>query len=259
MATPCERIGLSLGELYTCSPVNEHTRIRTPYLYPDGDIVDLYMTMEGGQTVLTDFGESVSWLKSQTISQKKSVKQRQLISDIALTHGIEMYHGMLTLRVNDQDNFASLVTRLAQAAIRVADLWFTFRTRAVETVTDEVQDFLSDRQIMYERDEPFVGRSGRTWRVNFHTRTPARTSLVNVLSTGSQAAAGRIVEHVVTVWYDLNHLALGPQPLRFVSLFDDSLDVWSPENIRLVGELSEVSYWSNPDEFYHLLSANGIH
>jgi len=255
MATPCERIGLGLGELYNCAPIDDHTRIRTPYLYPDGDVVDLYFTMEGQQGILTDFGESVSWLKSQTLAQRKSVKQKQLINDICLTQGVEFYHGMLTLRVNDADSFASLVTRLAQAAVRVSDLWFTFRTRIVETVTDEVDDFLTERQISHERGEAFVGRSGKAWRVDFHARTPARTSLINVLSTGSQAAAGRIVDHVVATWFDLNHLALGPQPLRFVSLFDDTLDVWSPENIRLVGELSEVSYWSHPDEFQQLLAA----
>lgn len=257
MATPCERINLGLGALYTCVPVDGLTRIRTPYLYPDGDIVDLYFTMEGDQSILTDFGESVSWLKSQTLSSKKSVKQRQLISDICLTQGVEFYHGMLTLRVNENENenFASVVTRLAQAAVRVSDLWFTFRTRAVESITDEVQDFLSDRQISYERGEAFIGRSGKPWRIDFHTRTPMRTSLVSVLSTGSQAAAGRIIDHAVTTWFDLNHLALGPQALRFVSLFDDTLDIWTPENIRLVSELSEVAYWSHPDEFRELLAA----
>jgi hypothetical protein len=254
MATPCERIAETLNELYTCANVNEHTRIRTPYLYPDGDVIDLYLTMEGSQAVLTDFGESVSWLKSQTVAQKKSVKQRQLLNDICLNHGVELYHGALTLRVNDRDNFASLVTRLSQAALRVADLWFTFRTRMVESVTDEVQDFLTEREITYERNEPFVGRSGKVYRIDFHTRTPARTSLVNVLSSGSQAAASRIVDHVVAGWYDLNHLAVGQQ-LRFVSLFDDTVDIWSPENIRLVSELSDVAYWTNPDEFQELLAA----
>lgn len=255
MATPCERIMQGLGELYNCAPVDRHTRIRTPYLYPDGDVIDLYFTMEGQQAILTDFGESVSWLKSQTLSQKKSVKQRQLINDICLTQGVEFYHGMLMLRVNEDENFASLVTRLGQAAVRVSDLWFTFRTRAVETITDEVQDFLAEREIRYERGEPFVGRSGKAWRVDFHTRTPVRTSLVNVLSTGSQAAAGRIVDHVVATWFDLNYLVLGPESLRFISLFDDTMDTWSPENIRLVGELSEVCYWSRPDEFQQLLAA----
>ncbi|HKG60596.1 MAG TPA: DUF1828 domain-containing protein [Pyrinomonadaceae bacterium] len=253
MATPCERLEV-LSEMFNCTEINNHTRIRTPYLYPDGDVIDLYLTMEGPQAVLTDFGESLSWLKSQTVSRKKSVKQRQLLNDICLTYGVELYHGALTLRVANDDNFALLVTRISQAALSVADLWFTFRSRLIESVTDEVEDFLSERQIAYERNEPFAGRSGKVYRIDFHTRTPARTSLVNVLSSGSQAAAGRIVDHVVTGWYDLNHLKVGQQ-LRFVSLFDDTMDVWTPENIRLVNELSEVAYWSYPDDLEELLKA----
>jgi hypothetical protein len=253
MATPCERLQV-LSEMFNCTEINNNTRIRTPYLYPDGDVIDLYLTMEGSQAVLTDFGESLSWLKSQTVSRKKSVKQRQLLNDICLTYGVELYHGSLTLRVNDVDNFALLVTRISQAALSVADLWFTFRSRLIESVTDEVQDFLSEREIAYERNEPFAGRSGKVYRIDFHTRTPARTSLVNVLSSGSQAAASRIVDHVVTGWYDLNHLKVGQQ-LRFVSLFDDTVDIWTPENIRLVSELSDVAYWSQPDDFQGLLAA----
>ena len=61
------------------------------------------------------------------------------------------------------------------------------------------------------------------------------------------------VDHIVATWYDLNHLILGTQPLRFVSLFDDTIDIWTPENIRLVGDLSDVAYWSHPDEFHQLL------
>jgi len=57
------------------------------------------------------------------------------------------------------------------------------------------------------------------------------------------------------VWYDLSHLQMGPEALRFVSLFDDTLDVWTPEGFHLVEELSEVSRWSRPDELAEKLAA----
>ena len=31
-----------MGELFTCAPLNGYTRIRTPFLYPDGDVIDLF-------------------------------------------------------------------------------------------------------------------------------------------------------------------------------------------------------------------------
>ena len=118
-----------------------------------------------------------------------------------------------------------------------------------------MEEFLVARRIGFDPREKLVGRSQRVYTVDFYTRTPRRSALVNVLSTGSHATARRLVEHNVTVWHDLNHLKLSPEPLRFVSLFDDKLDVWTPEGFRLVEDLSEVAYWSQRDDFAELLVA----
>ena len=108
----------------------------------------------------------------------------------------------------------AVVTRVAQAALRVSDLWFTFRAQAVQYITDEVADFLEDRELGFERSERLAGRSGRGWMVDFH----------------------------------------GPEALTFVSLFDDTADVWADEDFRLVEPLSMVSRWSRPDELAAVLS-----
>jgi hypothetical protein len=62
-----------------------------------------------------------------------------------------------------------------------------------------------------------------------------------------------VSEHVLATWYDLNHLAAGPEALRFVSLFDDTADVWGAEDFSLVEQLSTIARWSRPDEFAALL------
>lgn len=138
--------------------------------------------------------------------------------------------------------------------MRVSDLWFTFRSRAVESISDEIADFLMERGLSFARSEKLAGRSGRSWNVDFHVRTPVQSSLVYVLSTGNRSAARSVTEHVVAAWYDLNHLAAGPEALRFISLFDDAVDVWAEEDFRLVEGLSSIAHWSRPDKFERLLS-----
>ena len=59
----------------------------------------------------------------------------------------------------------------------------------------------------------------------------------------------------MTGWHDLNHLKLTQTHLSFISLFDDSQDVWQDEDFRLVEDLSEVARWSRPDEVERLLRA----
>ena len=255
MATPCEAIAQQIGGLFSCTPLREYIRIRTPFLYPDGDVIDLFLKESPGGITLTDLGETLRWLRCQGLSQRRSAKQRQLIEDICLTHGVELYKGMLMLRLREAEGMGAAVTRIAQGALRVADIWFTLRTRAVESATEEVADFLAEKQITYERGERLAGRSGRAWTLDFHTRTPQRSALVYVLSTGSRGAARGLVEHVVAAWYDLSHFRVGPEALRFVSLFDDTMDVWTEEDFRLVENLSDVSHWSRPEDLVPLLVA----
>jgi hypothetical protein len=254
MISICDHIAGSVGKLFTCSDEGSYVRVRTPFLYPDGDVIDLY-AQNGGETItLTDFGETLRWLRMQTLAKQRSPKQHKMIEDVLSNHGVELYKGMLMARAKTDEDIGPTVFRLSQAALRVADIWFTFRTRSFESVTDDVEEFLTARSVSFDRGDQLVGRSGKVYRPEFHTRTAKHSALVHVLTTGSKAAANRIVEHVVTTWYDLNHYKIGPEALKFVSLFDDTSDVWSDNDFRLVGELSDIALWSKPDDFLQLVA-----
>lgn len=251
----CQTFGGGLAGLFVCEQHGEYQRIRTPYLYPDGDNIDVFCKTMGDVTLVTDLGETTRWLRMQTVAPRRSPKQRALIGDACLTHGVEFYKGMLLARCREEAALASVVFRVAQAAFRVSDLWFTFRTRSVESVADEVADLLDERELSYARGEKLPGRSGRIWTPDFHVRAVGRSSLVYVLSTGNRSAARGIVNHVHTAFYDLSPLASGPEALRFVALFDDTADVWSDEDFRLAEQLATVARWSRPDSFIDDLRA----
>lgn len=237
-----------LGGLFTAAAHRDFYRVRTPFWYPDGGVVDVFVKDSGGVTTVTDLGEALGWLRMQSLSGRRTPKQQKLVQDVCLTQGVELFKGQLVLRT-DRANLAQSVIRLAQAAVRVADIWFTTRTRSVESVTDEVSDLLQERKIAFERSIKLAGRSGRDWTVDFQTRTVTQSSLVYVLATGSRAAARRITEHVFTGWHDLSFMKTGQQPLGFISLFDDTNDVWADEDFKLVESVSEICRWSQPEEF----------
>jgi hypothetical protein len=249
------QISDALGALFSCTEVNGYTRVRTPFLYPDGDVIDLFVHEGNGVITVTDLAETSRWLRMQSLSPKRSPKQNKLLEDVCLNHGLEFYRGMLLARAKPGENLPAVFMRVAQGALRASDLWFTMRTRSVESATEEVELYLMEKGVKFERAQKVVGRSGRTWQPDFHTRAPARSSLVYVLSTGSKAAARRVTEHVVTAWHDLSSLAIGPEALQFVSLFDDTMDVWSSEDFRLLEDMSNVARWSQPDEFLAALAA----
>lgn len=254
-ATPiCESLRRGLPELFVCEDTGEHQRIRTPYLYPDGDNIDIFCTNRGEITHVSDLGETTRWLRMQTVSPRRSPKQNALLADACLTHGVELFKGAITARQRPGDDLAAVVVRVAQAALRVSDLWFTFRTRSVQSVTDEVADFLVEREFRFERAKKLAGRSGRGYTVDFDVHAPSRTSLVFALSTGSRAAAKSLTEHVLAAWVDLSQYAAGPEAMQFVSLFDDTVDVWSEADFNLVEPFSTITRWSEPDAFSAVLA-----
>ena len=250
----CRDFGGGLAALFQCSPHGEYQRIRTPYLYPDGDNIDLFCKPQGDVTLVTDLGETTRWLRTQTISPRRSAKQRALLDDACLTHGVEFYRGMIHARCRNPEHLSAVVLRVAQAALRVSDLWFTFRTRSVESMGDEVADLLTERELSFERGEKLSGRSGRGWTVDFHVRAPHRSSLVFAMSTGSRSAAKSVAEHVLAAWVDLHQYAAGPEAMNFVSLFDDTLDVWSDSDFKLLEPTSMIARWSEPEAFLKLLA-----
>ena len=249
----CQELQQALGELFTCSDQGDCRRIRTPYLYPDGDIIDLYCKIEGNAVRVSDLAETSGWLRMQSASPRRTSRQTRLIEDVCLTLGVDFDQGTLQARCQVDDDLADVVTRVAQAALRVSDLWFTFRTQAIQRTPDDVADFLAEREIGFVRREKLKGRSGRDWTIDFLVRTEVCSSLVQVLTTGSRAAARRVCEHALAAWHDLSHLKVGKESLAFVSLFDDTTDVWSSEDFALVEPLSTISHWSRPEDLAAVL------
>ncbi len=251
----CQTLQDGLGALFVCVDQGDYCRVRTPFLYPDGDNIDLFCRVDGNTTTITDLAETTGWLRMQSLSTRRSPNQNRLIEDVCQTHGVEFYRGMLQARCHPDDDLSNVLTRVAQAALRVSDLWFTLRHQAAgQSVAGEVAEYLTERRLQYEPAKRLAGRSQQVWYVDFHVRADRRSSLVKVLNTGSRAAAHRITDHVVATWYDLNHHAVGPEGLQFVSLFDDTIDVWSDEDFRRVEDLSKIARWSRPDEFISILT-----
>lgn len=252
----CASIGRSLPPLFVCSPApQEGVRVRTPMLYPDGDVVDVFVLERGSGYTITDFGDALGWLGLQSISRQRSPKQQMLLQDVCQTHRIEMFQDQLVLRQVIRNELAESVLRVAQAAVRVSDLWFTFRSQSFQNTADEVDEWLREKRIPFDRQVTKQGRSAQNWTIDFETHTDNRTSLVFLLSTGSRGTVRRLAEHVLAGCVDLSHLKINQSGLAFVSLFDDTEDVWRPEDFNLVDEHSEIARWSRPDEFEQILKA----
>ena len=252
----CASLGNSLPALFSCSPgPQEGVRVRTPLLYPDGGVVDVFVLERSNGYTVTDFGDALGWLDLQSVSRQRSPKRQTLILDVCQTLRIEFSRGQLVLRSVTDGALGESVLRVAQGVVRVSDLWFTLRNQSVQNTADEVDEWLREKQIPFERYAQKQGRSTRTWTVDFEAHIDDQTSMIFLLSTGSRGAVRRLAEHVLAECVDLNHLKLNKPSIVFVSLFDDTEDVWRPEDFSLLEGHTEIARWSRPDEFENLLRA----
>lgn len=251
----CGAVGKSLPPLFVCSPApQEGVRVRTPLMYPDGGLVDVFVLERSNGYIITDHGDALGWLGLQSVSRRLSPKQNWLVQDVCQTLGLQLFHNQLVLRPVPIDSLGESVLRVAQAAVRVSDLWFTLRSQSLQTTADEVDEWLRDKRIPFERQVTKQGRSAQSWTIDFETQTNDRTSLIFLLNTGSRGAARRIAEHVLAGCVDLSHLKMSQPNVTFVSLFDDTEDVWRPEDFQLVEDHSEIAHWSRPDELASILN-----
>ncbi len=75
MINICENITKSMGEQFSCSEFKEFIMVKTPYLYPDGDVIDIFVKYKDSGFILTDLGETIRWLLTNSISDSLSEKK----------------------------------------------------------------------------------------------------------------------------------------------------------------------------------------
>ena len=116
----CAAVGKVLPR-FECSPApQEGVRVRTPLMYPDGGIVDVFILERGDGYMVTDFGDALGWLHMQSESIQQSQEQRLMIEDLCRTLGIELHSSQLVLRSDGDDALEKTVLRVAQAVASVS-------------------------------------------------------------------------------------------------------------------------------------------
>lgn len=256
--TILQTISAVLGHLFSCQEINQWIRIRTPYLYPDRDVIDFYCKASQNFYWLTDLGETTRWLMSQSGSDSLSKRQDELIEEILLTHQVEERQGTLAIQVENIENFPEAIVHLAQATIAISSLWVLCENRSVPrtsvsrtygapTIKDQFFYILKENRINFTRNSRFRGRSGRNWQVDFHIQQN-HIYFVKVLSASSPAIIKTKANDAIAAWEDLKPIdPKNPDQKEpeFISLLNDTIAVWPQEIICQLNKWSQIIFWSD--------------
>jgi hypothetical protein len=256
MTKLCNRISDTVSQFFPCEEKDGFTVLETPFLYPDGDCISLYIEPNrDGLLTVSDFGETVRWLRSNTQSLKRTPKQNLIIQDVCLTHDVEFTNGVLHVSGLKESDVPEVLFRVSQAAIRVSDIWLTFRNRTIQMAREEVAEYFDEKSIKYKRNKRETGQSGKKWTVDFFSETNLKNSYISFLSTISRHSVTSSVKHVHTCFSDIKSNHANDPRCSFISLIDDTSDIWAESDIRLLLQVSDVAFWSEPEKVLTAIGA----
>ena len=260
MNSPCQELTKNIGTLFTCSEFKDFIKITTPFIYPDGDVIDIFYRKIDQGFILTDLGETIRWLESQSVNGMRNEKQKELIETIRLTHNLDIKRDMFIARFNsnpESNKLASSILELGQALVRLSDLWILQTGRKSRTIIDSVEDFIKKIKISYEREQLYTGGTERNWRPHFYTTVKGNNVLTHVLNADKKSSTKLILCMVNTQWQDLKQYKVTSN-YKFISLIidtDESTKVWTEGDRKLLQQTSEVKKWSNKNDFQKALLA----
>lgn len=251
MIDPCETLRHSLGKLFECEPFKNLIRIKTPFEYPDGGSIDLFLENDG--SYISDMGETIRWLGDHSFSAQRTQKQISVITRICKNSRVLFERGKIMARVGESGSLSDSLIKVSQCCMRVSDVSFTFQGKTSQSTTDDVAKYLSDNEIPFERNPSFDGISGRKVILDFKLLVREPTPLIKVLFTTSKAQKNRIVNTALRNWVELERIK---KKHRFIALFDDTVgDVWNAGDSKVLERHSDVFHWSHREELIQKIVA----
>lgn len=238
-----------LSSSFRCMPYDRGLCIVTPYLYPDNDLIEVFVEeLAGGHVRVTDMGETLRHLASQGIDVLNSPKRRFMLEQIAKRLHVVVAGGRLEKEGTPQE-VGSILLDVAAAAHGAAGLAYTSKAYEPAEFPEEVSAFLRDNSIDHEPRPKIKGMSGKEYRISIKVNGTVRPEvLIEAMSPSQKAVMSAVVNRVVREWVDID----GER--RKVSLLNDADFPWRSEDVFLLGKHSTVHRWSEKDAFLEFIN-----
>ena len=115
----------SLPDIFKCTETpSGSVRVRTLLTYPDGTLIDLFlMRGHGGAVVITDYGDTIGWLRTQS-ARGLTRGQNRKIARVCQSLNVARAQNRVTVIARDHRTLADPVARVAQAAVLISHIGF---------------------------------------------------------------------------------------------------------------------------------------
>ncbi len=233
---------------FACEPSDGRLKLITPYLYPDNDLVEVYVEeLPNGRVRVTDLGETTRHLHTQGFDVFASPK-RKFIAETTASRVNAVFENGVIMKEGTLEELGPMLFDVIVAARGVADLIYTSRAYEPAPFLDEVEEFLREHEFRFERRVPVRGGSGREYRVAFRVEPAV---YLQPISAEFQRALKPRVDAVLRMWVDIDRKAP-----KFTLLNDVDFS-WPESDAILLSRFSSLFRWSVKQELVEALRKAG--
>ena len=193
--------GLPLVE--SCDRLRDgQLRIQTPFLYPDGSNVDLFVQDNFdlfSRILISDGGQTFAYLLNLHVQPWTSVRQKSILDTICTRMGVTREGALLKVEVDSLRNLPAAVGGLGQACTHVACLALTKTFRGRSRLRSEVEEFFVEKEMQFDKN--IVVRGKYTDEVKFDFSVPSNGARSLVLTVS--APDPRACDESLRKWYEV--------------------------------------------------------
>ncbi len=235
---------VTLKQDFDCHAEGEFMVLTTPYSYPDGDTIELFIKSEGDKIKISDLGETIRRLALLDLDITKGKSRRALFAHIINSTGVSSKRGAL-YAVCTPPEVGERIIDLLDAVRQTSSLVFSLRSYPAKTFRDDVEAFLRARRFEPELNYSIEGDSGRSWKVHFYLNS-RRNILIKALSATTKGGADY---QVLATYAAYNDIKLRYKEMNRVAVLDDTFPVWDAEAQRLIQQITELKvFWSDREQ-----------
>lgn len=238
-----ESVMTTLSDEVVCTVLDDGSNrigCLTPFEYPDGDAVVVWVRELAGTFEVSDYGEGTSDQEHRSDRERSAV--RKLAERAAQAHGIRASEGRLGSECGAQE-LGEFVLRVASASAQLAaSIACQGSAKRKESEEHEfvklVDDTLRESHVSVEREHKIEGSSGHPHRATIYV-PDSHSILEPVWGNWNQVAS------VYTKFSDLAPV----NGFKRYSLLDDRAQAPSDDVRTLLVQVSKVVSWSRHDQW----------
>ena len=243
-----------IAGLYNCEDgPNGSITILTPFVFPNGDLLDLSVEQTSAGLVVSDLGETYGWLFRTSGIDNLTPARLRKIHEIENGTGVQFWHGNLRYECDDSGDLALGVHLVAQAALQIAELRHSTKSAPRRRNQDRLDEWFEAKSLNVVRDVRVPGRSQHKWKIDYRITVADRDSYAMWIDSPDQPSALPAVYRTYTTYADLKHSANGAASVPRISILDGADTQWRTEERALLEDVSSVVCWSDQDQLLPLL------